>query len=82
MRMPRPPFGIPPVLWTQRLEAPLNWLALGVLLAAWNAVDDSSAGRRRTEHLPDHLLGYPCVTVRSIARSADAIKGHKIVNEL
>jgi hypothetical protein len=33
-------FGIPSALWTQRRETSLNWLALGLLLAAWNAVDE------------------------------------------
>jgi hypothetical protein len=40
MRPGKSSFGIPPALWTQRREASLNWLALGLLLAAWNAVDE------------------------------------------
>lgn len=39
-----PSFGMPSALWTQRRETSLNWLALGLLLAAWNAVDDPGAG--------------------------------------
>jgi hypothetical protein len=35
---------MPSALWTQRRETSLNWLALGLLLAAWNAVDDPGAG--------------------------------------
>ena len=56
-------------LWTDRREAGLNWLALGLLLAAWNAVDDR----------PEPLRGYPCITVRSLHFSS---KGHKSFNEL
>ena len=29
--------------WTLRREATLNWLALGLLLAAWNASDNDAA---------------------------------------
>jgi hypothetical protein len=40
----------PPKLWTPRQfwsenrEASLNWLALGLLLAAWNTADKQTAG--------------------------------------
>ncbi len=30
-------------LWAQRREASLNWLALGLLLAAWNERHDNDA---------------------------------------
>jgi hypothetical protein len=50
--------------WSQRREATLNWLALGVLLAAWNASDNGSstipAPRR-----PQALRGYSSVSVRA-----------------
>ena len=39
----------------QRREASLNWLALGLLLAAWNASDDDSAAR--TSRRPAALRG-------------------------
>jgi hypothetical protein len=55
---------MPSALWTQRREASLNWLALGLLLAAWNAVDDSGSPRRR----PDSLRAYSHVTVRTMTR--------------
>ncbi len=58
------PFGMPSVLWTQRREASLNWLALGLLLAAWNAADDANSSQRR----PDSLRAYPHVTVRTLTR--------------
>jgi len=62
--------------WTDRREAGLNWLALGLLLAAWNAADDPesrcSAGR------PESLRGYSCVSVRAATRGG----GHGAVNIL
>jgi hypothetical protein len=57
--------GMPSNLWSQHREASLNWLALGLLLAAWNAVDDSPAPPR-----PESLRGYSCVSVRAAARHA------------
>ncbi len=49
--------------WSEHREASLNWLALGVLLAAWNASDDGTAtpARRR----PETLRGYSSVSVRA-----------------
>ena len=50
--------------WSQHREASLNWLALGLLLAAWNASDsDAPAERRR----PQALRWYPSVSVRAAA---------------
>jgi len=49
--------------WPQRREASLNWLALGLLLAAWNATDSgvtTQAARR-----PEALRGYSYVSVRA-----------------
>jgi hypothetical protein len=57
---------MPSGLWTQRREATLNWLALGLLLAAWNAADDPGSPQRR----PDSLRAYSHVTVRALARIA------------
>ena len=59
-------FGMPSALWTQRREASLNWLALGLLLAAWNAVDDAAPPLRR----PDSLRAHSHVTVRTLTRIA------------
>jgi hypothetical protein len=56
--------------WSQHREASLNWLALGMLLAAWNASDNDpvTPPRRR----PESLRGYPSVSVRAAAiHSAD-----------
>jgi hypothetical protein len=50
-------------------EASLNWLALGLLLAAWNASDnDASAQVRR----PEALRGYSSVSVRAAQRTLSA----------
>ena len=68
MRSLNPSFGVPSALWTQHREATLNWLALGLLLAAWNAADDSGSRPPR----PDSLSAYPCVTVRTMTRVASA----------
>jgi hypothetical protein len=68
-------------IWTLRREATLNWLALGLLLAAWNAtyneVPDGGAGSR-----PHALRGYPYVSVRAMQRMRDGTKGHNSVNVL
>ena len=72
--------------WSQRREASLNWLALGLLLAAWNASDDTQAIPLPPR--PDALRGYSSVSVRAATLHASAIpgdflsKGHKIVNVL
>jgi hypothetical protein len=49
-------------------EAALNWLALGLLLAAWNSVDDAGS----TPPRPEPLRGYPYVTVRAMTRIGTA----------
>ena len=51
-----------------RREAALNWLALGLLLAAWNASDNDAgtSARRR----PEALRGYSHVSVRAVQRMA------------
>jgi hypothetical protein len=55
-------FSARPGLWTQHREASLNWLALGLLLAAWNAADD---GRTGAIARPQALRSYACVSVRA-----------------
>jgi len=49
--------------WPQHREASLNWLALGLLLAAWNASDNDTAVQAPPR--PEVLRGYPCVSVRA-----------------
>jgi hypothetical protein len=57
---------MPEQLWSQRREAALNWLAFGLLLAAWNAADDADPAARR----PHALRGYSQVSVRAVERNA------------
>ena len=45
----------------QHREATLNWLALGMLLAAWNASDENTTQELR----PETLRGYAYVSVRA-----------------
>jgi hypothetical protein len=53
--------------WSSRREASLNWLALGLLLAAWNASDNDA--RMSTEaRRPESLRGYAFVSVRAANR--------------
>jgi hypothetical protein len=60
----RQTFGTPSELWPLHRETSLNWLALGLLLAAWNAADDGHAAPPR----PQHLRGYAYVSVRAATR--------------
>jgi hypothetical protein len=53
-------------LWSTR-EASFNWLALGMLLAAWNASDNETAAAVRK---PQALRGYASVSVRAAGRAA------------
>ena len=48
--------------WAQRREASLNWLALGVLLAAWNASNNDA---EQVWRRPPALRGYSTVSVRA-----------------
>ncbi len=71
--------------WSTRREASLNWLALGLLLAAWNASDNDAATTDATttaaattgapatvRRRPEALRGYDYVSVRAANRvSAD-----------
>jgi hypothetical protein len=60
---PRPASGS---FWTLRREATLNWLALGMLLAAWNASDHDAASKGRPR--PEALRGYSHISVRAANR--------------
>jgi hypothetical protein len=57
---------MPHEFWLPRSEAALNWLALGLLLAAWNVADD----RHSVQPRPAHLRGYSYVSVRAAVRNA------------
>ena len=61
-----PAVGMPHEFWPLHREASLNWLALGLLLAAWNAADDGHSAQPR----PQHLRGYAYVSVRAAVRNA------------
>ncbi len=54
--------------WYERREAALNWLALGVLLAAWNASENDAPHSMRRPHA---LRGYASVSVRAAAIHLD-----------
>ena len=49
-------------------EASLNWLALGLLLAAWNVSNDDPASQMQPR--PESLRGYPYVSVRAASLHA------------
>jgi hypothetical protein len=49
--------------WVQHREASLNWLALGLLLAAWNASDNETHVPAKPR--PESLRGYSYVSVRA-----------------
>jgi hypothetical protein len=49
--------------WSQHREASLNWLALGLLLAAWNAADNGATTQAKRR--PESLRGYAYVSVRA-----------------
>jgi hypothetical protein len=59
--------------WSTRREASLNWLALGLLLAAWNASNNDAAAdaQATARSRPEALRGYTKVSVRAANRVAD-----------
>jgi len=61
------PTGCEDTWWSQHREASLNWLALGLLLAAWNASDNDAAAQARRR--PQALRGYSSVSVRAAQRA-------------
>jgi hypothetical protein len=53
--------------WASHREVTLNWLALGLLLAAWNAADHNTApGEPRK---PDSLRAHSQVSMRALQRA-------------
>jgi hypothetical protein len=69
-------FSTPRKFWSEYREASLNWLALGLLLAAWNAVDHDEAsggaqvaGTQAATQRPQSLHGYSTVSVKAVQRS-------------
>jgi hypothetical protein len=63
-------FSKPRGSWVQYREASLNWLALGLLLAAWNAADSDEAAD--VPRRPESLRAYSCVSARAVHRAANA----------
>jgi hypothetical protein len=69
-------FRAPRMFWSEYREVSLNWLALGLLLAAWNAADhdDASggapaAGTQAATQRPQSLHGYSTVSVKAVQLS-------------
>jgi len=62
-----PIFSKPRAFWMDNREACLNWLAFGLLLAAWNAAGDDTANARAR---PGTLRGYSSVSVRAAVTKA------------
>ena len=52
--------------WATHRDSALNWLALGLLLAAWNGADDAAA---KSQPRPVALKGYDMVSVRAVQRT-------------
>ncbi|HSZ07583.1 MAG TPA: hypothetical protein VK794_03545 [Steroidobacteraceae bacterium] len=69
--------------WSTRREASLNWLALGLLLAAWNASNNDAAAdaQAAVRNRPEALRGYAKVSVRAANRAAD-LQRQETVTEL
>jgi hypothetical protein len=68
--------------WATRREASLNWLALGLLLAAWNAVDNDAvdkAATAGTRRRPEALRGYDYVSVRATQRASSRYCHHPAI---
>jgi len=54
-----------------RRDSALNWLALGLLLAAWNTADDTAPEAPSEGDMPPRptaLRGYTWVSVRALRR--------------
>ena len=60
--------------WSQHREASLNWLAFGVLLAAWNAADNGTATSGSALRRPQALRGYSSVSVRAATLHAEELR--------
>jgi len=63
--------------WSQHREASLNWLALGMLLAAWNTSENelpADAQRR-----PESLRGYAHVSVRAATLHSVELRASRMI---
>jgi hypothetical protein len=63
--------------WSQHGEASLNWLALGLLLAAWNTSDNDlpADGHGR----PESLRGYAHVSVRAATLHSAELRASRTI---
>ncbi len=59
-----------PAWWLSHRASARSWIALGLLLAAWNACDDEAAPRAAR---PEVLKGYASVSVRALERTSPSI---------
>lgn len=59
-------------------EVTLNWLAFGLLLAAWNVSEDAGAAPE-VPRRPAALRAYPKVSVRAATRTAVIGRGFTVV---
>jgi hypothetical protein len=64
--------------WSSQREASRNWIALGLLLAAWNASDNDLAGSIRRR--PESLRGYSQVSVRATALHSEELRATSMEN--
>ena len=69
-------FSRPQCFWAQHREASCNWLAFGLLLAAWNLADPADPADRTdppNDGRPASLRAYPCVSVRAVQRDVSRL---------
>jgi hypothetical protein len=58
--------------WGQYREASFNWLALGLLLAAWNASDNDAAVP--VQPRPEAFRGYTYISVRAATLHPEEVR--------
>jgi hypothetical protein len=69
----RVPYRAPRKFWAQHREASLNWIAFGLLLAAWNASDNDGAPGAAARR-PESLRSHQYVSVRAITAHRAVMK--------
>ena len=60
-------------------ETALNWLALGLLLAAWNAADDAVPAAAKPPQRPAALRAHAQMSVRAVTRAAVVQRGFTVL---
>jgi hypothetical protein len=66
----------PGTFWSLRREASLNWLALGLLLAAWNASDNDA----HNDGHPDAHNDMRKDSAATVPRRPEALRGYTYVS--